>query len=167
MERERLRRGGFAALCVLAAIATAAAMVRILAPDGAVAREGSSCTPPATTFAAVRDRFVATAVLRVDTICSYDLVTRQLRQGMTREAWAAGTIPVIPFHTKLPGQTRVETLPRDADTGHRASLVLMSSPDIGDYTFEVVLVRRAGRWLVDYWNAAPPGAAAPSVQESP
>jgi hypothetical protein len=158
VERERLRRGGFAALCVLAAVASAVAMVRILAPDGAVAREGSSCSPPANTFAAVRDRFVATAVLRVDTVCSYDLVTREFRQGLTREAWAGGTIPVIPFHTKLPGQVRVETLPRDADAGQAASLVLMSSPDIGDYTFEVVLVRRAGRWLVDYWNAAPPSA---------
>jgi hypothetical protein len=158
VERERLRRGAFAALCVLAAAASAVAMVRILAPDGAFAREGSSCAPPANTFAAVRDRFVATAVLRVDTVCSYDLVTRELRQGLTREAWAAGTIPVIPFHTKLPGQTRVETLPRDADAGQRASLVLLSSPDIGDYAFEVVLVRRAGRWLVSYWNAAPPGS---------
>jgi len=156
VERERLRRGGFAALCVLAAAASAVAMVRILAPDGAVARRGASCTPPANTFAAVRDRFVATAVLRVDTACSYDLVTREFRQGLTREAWAGGTIPVIPFHTKLPGQARVETLPRDADAGRRASLVLLSSPDIGDYAFEVVLVRRAGRWLVDYWNAAPP-----------
>jgi hypothetical protein len=64
---------------------------------------------------------------------------------------------VIPFHTKVPGQTRVETLPRDSDAGRRASLVLLSSPDIGGYAFEVVLVRRAGRWLVDYWNAAPPG----------
>ena len=131
MERERLRRGGFAALCVLAAVASAVAMVRILAPDGAVAREGSSCAPPANTFAAVRDRFVATAVLRVDTVCSYDLVTREFRQGLTREAWAGGTIPVIPFHTKLPGQTRVETLPRDADAGaareHRPALVARTS----------------------------------------
>jgi len=158
VERERLRTGGFAALCVLAAVASAVAMVRIVAPDGAVAREGSSCSPPANTFAAVRDRFVATAVLRVDTVCSYDLVTREFRQGLTREAWAGGTIPVIPFHTRLPGRVRVETLPRDADAGQAASLVLMSSPDIGDYTFEVVLVRRAGRWLVDYWNAAPPSA---------
>ena len=111
---------------------------------------------PGETFAAVRDRFVATAVLRVDTVCSYDLVTREFRQGLSREAWAAGTIPVIPFHTALPGQVRVETLPRDAAAGARASLVLLSSPDIGDYAFEVVLVRKAGRWLVDYWNAAPP-----------
>ena len=63
---------------------------------------------------------------------------------------------MIPFHTALPGQVRVETLPRDAAAGARASLVLLSSPDIGDYAFEVVLVRKAGRWLVDYWNAAPP-----------
>jgi hypothetical protein len=159
VERERLRRGGFAALCVLAAVASAVAMVRILAPDGAVARDRSLCTPPANTFSAVRDRFVATAVLRVDTVCSYDLVTNEFRQGLTREAWAGGTIPVIPFHTRLPGQVRVETLPREADAGRHASLVLLSSPDIGDYAFEVVLVRRAGRWLVDYWNAAPPATA--------
>ena len=51
---------------------------------------------------------------------------------------------MIPFHTALPGQVRVETLPRDAAAGARASLVLLSSPDIGDYAFEVVLVRSAG-----------------------
>jgi hypothetical protein len=162
VERERLRRAGFAALCALAAVAGAGAMVWLLAPGGASARETACGTPPET-FAAVRDRFVATAVLRVDTVCSYELVTAEFRQGLSREAWAGGTIPVIPYHTARKGEVRVETLPRDAEPGQRASLVLMSAPDIGDYAFEVVLVRRAGRWLVSYWNAAP---SLPSVQGS-
>jgi len=140
-------------------------MVWLLGPGGAAAHEGSGCTPPANTAAAVRDRFVATAVLRVDTVCSYDLVTENLRQGLSRSAWAGGTIPVIPFHTVQKGQVQVEATPRDADPGERASIVLMSAPDIGSYAFEVVLVRRAGRWLVDYWNAAPDGSVVPLAED--
>jgi hypothetical protein len=166
VERERLRRAGFAALCLLAAAASAGAMVWLLAPGGAAAHEGVSCAMPANTAVAVRDRFVATAVLRVDTVCSYDLVTATLRQGLSRAAWSGGTIPVIPFHTVRKDDVSVETMPRPADPGARASLVLMSAPDIGSYAFEVVLVRRAGRWLVDYWNAAPAGIAPPPVRES-
>jgi hypothetical protein len=164
VERERLRRAGFAAFCAAAAVASAAAMVRVLAPGGAGADSGPACAPPTNTAAAVRDRFVATAVLRVDTVCSYELVTAELRQGLSRAVWSEGTIPVIPFHTLRKDRVRIETLPRDAKPGQRASLVLMSAPDIGSFAFEVVLVRRAGRWLVGYWNAAP---AAPPVQESP
>ena len=167
MERERLRRAGFAALCGLAAAASAGAMVWLLKPGGAAAREGAWCSVPANTASAVRDRFVATAVLRVDTVCSYDLVTETLRQGLSRAAWAGGTIPVIPFHTTLKEQVRVETRPRPAEPGDRASLVLMSAPDIGSYAFEVVLVRHGGRWLVNYWNAAPSAASLPPVGDSP
>ena len=159
MERWRLRRAGFVLLCALAALATGGAMVWVLAPGGAGARERDACTPPGTSATAVRDRFVATAVLRVDTACSYELVTPELRQGLTREQWAAGEIPVIPFHTALPGRVTVRVAPRDAPPGQRASLVSLTAADIGEYVFEVVLVRRAGRWLVGYWNAAPWGAA--------
>ena len=139
-------------------------MVWILAPGGAEAEEVAGCRPPPNTFAAVRDRFVATAVLRVDTVCSYELVTPELRQGLTRAAWGAGAIPVIPFHTKIPGEVSVRVAPRKAAPGERASLVSLTADDIGEYVFEVVLVRRGGRWLVRYWNAAPRGA---SVRTSP
>lgn len=138
-------------------------MVWILAPRGAGAVVGAGCAPPANTASAVRDRFVATAVLRIDTVCSFELVTPELRQGLSRAVWSQGTIPVIPFHTLRKDRVRIETVPRDAEPGQRASLVLMSAPDIGSYAFEVVLVRRAGRWLVGYWNAAPAGVAAPSA----
>jgi hypothetical protein len=43
------------------------------------------------------DTFVATAVRRHDVGKSYDLVTSQLRGGMTRAEWAKGDIPVYPY----------------------------------------------------------------------
>lgn len=167
MERWRLRRAGLALLCAAAAVATGGTMVWVLAPGGAAAEEGSGCSPTGTSATAVRDRFVATAVLRVDTVCSYELVTAELRQDLTREQWARGEIPVIPFHTATPERVTVRTSARQAPAGARASLVSLSAADIGEYAYEIVLVRRAGRWLVSYWNAAPFGVPPAAALRDP
>jgi hypothetical protein len=46
------------------------------------------------------DHFVRTAVLRRHVDDSYDLVTSNLRAGMTRKEWHTGDIPVAPFAAK-------------------------------------------------------------------
>jgi hypothetical protein len=46
------------------------------------------------------DHFVMTAVLRQHVDDSYDLVTGNLRAGLTREQWHTGDIPVPPFAAK-------------------------------------------------------------------
>lgn len=104
---------------------------------------------------AVRDQFVATAVLRRQTDCSYELVTERMRQGLTRAAWKGGSIPVVPFPTTAPRTFDMQVFPKRRGPAMRNSVVVLSAKDLGEAAFEVVLVRRGSRWLVDYW--APSG----------
>lgn len=46
---------------------------------------------------AAAERFVMTAVKREHLAESFDLVHPTLRQGISREAWAKGEIPIVPF----------------------------------------------------------------------
>jgi hypothetical protein len=84
-----------------------AAVVRF-APDKDAAPETSSTVPavvPTTQTPAklpedakrVARRFVQTAVARKHLAESYDLVSPNLRGGLTREEWLTGNIPVIPY----------------------------------------------------------------------
>jgi hypothetical protein len=107
---------------------------------------------------AVRDQFVATAVLRRRTACSYELVTDKMRQGLSRAAWREGSIPVVPFPTAAPRTLDMQVYPRRRGPAIRNSVVVLSAQDLGEAAFEVVVVRRGARWLVDYW--APSGTVA-------
>jgi hypothetical protein len=110
---------------------------------------------------AVRDQFVATAVLRRRTACSYELVTEKMRQGLSRAAWRGGSIPIVPFPTAAPRTFAMQVFPKRRGPAIRNSVVVLSAVDLGEAAFEVVLVRRGTRWLVDYW--APSGTmVAPS-----
>ena len=48
--------------------------------------------------------------------------------------------------------------PRRRGQAIRNSVVVLSARDLGEAAFEVVVVRRGTRWLVDYW--APSGTVA-------
>ena len=49
----------------------------------------------------VAGRFILTAVARRNLGESYDLVGPQLKAGLTRAQWEAGTIPVVPYPVNL------------------------------------------------------------------
>jgi hypothetical protein len=107
------RRRRFFRACGIAAAAGCAIAIGFLYPNTGRKEAGFSPgkpqvtheEPPATPLtkndlAATEqtlDHFVLTAVLRHHLDESYDLVTDQLRGGMTREEWRAGDIPVVPF----------------------------------------------------------------------
>jgi hypothetical protein len=46
---------------------------------------------------AVAVRFISTAVFRKNVDDSWEITAPKLRQGLSRAAWAAGTIPVVPY----------------------------------------------------------------------
>lgn len=104
--------------------------------------------------------FVRTAVVRRNTICSYDLVTPTLRQGLSRREWQTGNIPVQPFPTEYPEDLRAEVVPSVTLASERGTWVTLEAADLGRAVFELVVVKRDGRWLVDYWAPAPGAAAA-------
>jgi hypothetical protein len=98
--------------------------------------------------ARVAHAFIATAVVRRQTSRSFDLVTPEFRQGLTRRQWAGGNIPVVPV--AQPVVTTARLVIREP---HRVSWLMM----IGRYGFELELVERGG-WRVSYF--APAVAAA-------
>jgi hypothetical protein len=149
----------------LVAVASVAA-VAVVALAGPAAHAGDGGCRPAPTgtgrasAAEVQRRFLRTAVVRRFTVCSYDLVTAAVRAGLTRRQWATGTIPVQPFPSRDPAHVAMRIEPHLQAPSQLASWVELESDDLGPATFELVLVARGGRWLVDYWAPLPRTGAA-------
>jgi hypothetical protein len=152
-------------LAILAAFAAGALMPLLMtflvgsdASAGARTETGCRTLPDghgASAAAAVQLEFVRTAVVRRRTACSFELVTDNLRQGLSRSEWATGNIPVQPFPTRFPETVRpVLTRLGPAAPDERVSRVVLEAADLGSAAFELVLVEREGRWLVDYWAPA-------------
>jgi hypothetical protein len=156
-----LRQLGFS--CFLLVLATSSAAVvlsgaHVLAANKQRATASRCAQAPSGTSAASAYRvgvlFVRTAVLRHNEICSYELVTRELKQGLTREEWATGNIPIQAFPTREPQALRMEHATSIERARERTSVVLLEATDLGQAFFELVVVERKGRWLVGYWGPA-------------
>jgi hypothetical protein len=99
-------------------------------------------------------RFVNTAVARRHSEVSYDLVAPELRQGMTRDQWRTGEIPVVPFPaTEV--RVRVDYSYRN-ELGLRMMLVPPSTSELRPTTFNMDLQAVGSgdkrRWLVSSWT---------------
>jgi hypothetical protein len=94
------------------------------------------------------DRFVIDGIARRAPAVAYDLSTAALREGMTRKEWATGNIPVYPYSPR--GAHFPWTVSGIVGRTVRLSLLLQpSSRKNGALAFNVDVVDRGGRWLVD------------------
>lgn len=119
---------------------------------------------------AVMRAFVRAAVLRQDPAASYDLVTPDLRQGISRKQWGSGAIPVVPYAADALWQVR-EKLDYSYRDEVALDLLFLSKPGstVRSATFTIKL-RAVGpsgrkRWLVSSW--APVGTLNPVVPGGP
>jgi len=94
--------------------------------------------------------FVQTAVTRKDVDRAYDMVSPQLRQGMSRRAWHTGNIPVVPFQASGLLQWNVAYSYTD-DVGLDLALLAPKNSDTVGKTFRIELKRYGKRWLVEAW----------------
>jgi hypothetical protein len=101
------------------------------------------------------DTFVATAVRRHDVGKSYDLVTSQLRGGMTRAEWAKGDIPVYPYPAR---GTNWDDWYLDYALKNEVAFELVLQPERGHkadpISFSASAKRIHGRWLIDSFYPA-------------
>jgi hypothetical protein len=67
---------------------------------------------------------------------------------------AGGDIPVVPFVTAGPAHVLTQVAARTSSAVERAVQVRLAAVDAGAVVFDLVLVLRAGRWLVDAWTPA-------------
>jgi hypothetical protein len=129
----------------LTILTTAVAVLAFAAPAGAARLTRADRAAINQTL----DTFVATAVKRNDVGASYDLVTPELRNGLSRAQWAKGDIPVYPYDargTKFHGWTVSYVY------GNEVGIVLMLRPRNvrqDTFAFDVTVKRARGRWLVD------------------
>lgn len=105
--------------------------------------------PNAGELLSVAQQFVLTAVARKHVGTSYDLVCPQMKQGFTREKWAKGEIPVVPYPVDF-GKWRVSySFEREVDL--QVALWAKPKSKIKPAVFDLTLqpCGKAGkRWLV-------------------
>jgi hypothetical protein len=105
---------------------------------------------------AVLQRFVDTAVARKDLPAAYDLTTPSMRQGMTREEWSRGNIPVQPYPADRIQIGRIISSYRN-DVVLEAALEPRrgASVPLLDVQVELKAVGRGAqrRWLIDSFGA--------------
>jgi len=115
----------------------------------------------------VGERFIETAVARVNLDESWKLVAPALKDGFTRKVWKSGAIPVIPYpaDTSSPAPVKIDYSYKD-----KALLLVLLTPKKGVATKPQLFLLglsafgngKHRHWLVDYW--APYGA--PKIPQS-
>ncbi len=113
------------------------------------------------------DHFVLTAVLRRHLDESYDLVTDELRSGMTRAQWRTGEIPVVPFLASDFAFAKSK-LRYSHGNFARYDVLIWAKPHAttGSTTFSMELravgTGKSRHWLVDYFQPLGGGLSAPA-----
>ena len=116
----------------------------------------------------VVDAFVTTAVLRRHLAQSYDLVTPEMRQGMSRTEWTTEDLPIVPF----PARDFVlakSKLSYSHGNVARYDVAMLARPQgqtpSGLFSIELHALSRGGhrRWLVDYWQPLGGGISTPPI----
>jgi hypothetical protein len=98
------------------------------------------------------DRFVNSAVKRHDVAASWNLVTPEMRAGVSRSAWDKGNLPVIPYPA---GGTTFHDWTTDSASATEVDFELMipSAKSKSDsIQFNGTMRKQQGRWLVDSFN---------------
>jgi len=98
------------------------------------------------------DGFVNHALKRQNVDAAWNLVTPDLRTGITRSAWDAGNVPVIPFRA---GGTTFHQWTVDSATPTKVDFELIvpaAKTKDSSIQFFGTMQKIRGRWLVDAFN---------------
>jgi hypothetical protein len=100
------------------------------------------------------DAFVDSAVKRQDVAASWNLVTPQLRAGVSRSAWENGNLPVYPYPAR---GTTFHSWTIDFASRNEVEFELMIPSRLSksdSIQFTGTMRKLDGRWLVDSFNPA-------------
>jgi hypothetical protein len=136
--------------------ATATPLLNTPADDRSAVPRTVKLTPGATIVAR---RFIKTAVARKNLVDAYGLVTNEIRQGQSLAEWKTGNIAVIPYPV-----ADVKYAPMKIDFSYpkeaMVEIALLPKPTskIKGQLFQMDLVKRDGKWLVNSWvpRSTPP-----------
>jgi hypothetical protein len=116
---------------------------------------------------AVATRFIRSAVYRQNVDDSWGITTAQLHQGLTRSAWAKGSIPVVPYAGNAVAQVRWKLdFSYPNQVGLKVAFYPKPASGVDRQVFEIELENHGTdstpNWLVSYW--APSGG--PQLQNT-
>lgn len=100
----------------------------------------------------VAGRFILTAVAREDLAEAYELTHPELRQGLTKEQWLTGNIPVQYYPAEAIDTAAFkidESYPTEAVL--EVALIPKEGETVKPQIFFVGLKKTGGRWQVYYW----------------
>jgi hypothetical protein len=175
--RRRLITSGFVLLGIIALVGVSVAVLDTgpklkidkSVPSGPIPTGESEPKPVPFTRSTERaimpvlKRFVDTAVVGQNVAASYDLATPSLHEGMSREEWAGGNIPVQPYPARRVSISRI-TGSFKRDVQFEASLEPKPGAHIGVMDVQVEMKELRGRWLVDSFATS---AVLPAVNQPP
>jgi len=100
--------------------------------------------------------FIDTAVLRRRIDDSWAITTRNLRQGLSRQEWDTGNIPVTPFPAEAVDQIKYTVDWTGADFVFlKVAIIPKATAEVAGQAFDIGLARKGAAanhtWLVDYW----------------
>jgi len=98
------------------------------------------------------DRFVNTAVKRQNVDSSWNLVTPELRAGISRSAWDKGNLPVYPYPAR--GTTFHDWTVDFASPNEVDFELMIGRSKTDSIQFTGTMKKLHGRWLVDSFNPA-------------
>jgi hypothetical protein len=116
----------------------------------------------------VIDTFVTNAVLRRHLDRAYDVITEQMREGMSRKEWETEDIPVVPFPARDFVLAKSKLTYSHGNIA-RYDVAMLARPQgqtsSSLFSIELHALRRGGgrHWLVDYWEPIGGGIGTPSV----
>ncbi|MGZ8687795.1 MAG: hypothetical protein ACXWZP_05140 [Gaiellaceae bacterium] len=102
----------------------------------------------------IAGEFIKTAVARQNLAASYDIVSPELRQGMSRKQWASGNIPVVYYPS---GDLQLATFKVDRSLANEVVWQVFMVPKTGSGVQPAVFyigLKRTGEkapWKVFYW----------------
>jgi hypothetical protein len=135
---------------------TATPLLNKPADDRSAVPRTVKLTPGATVVAR---HFIQTAVARKNLADAYALVTNEIRQGQTLAEWKTGNIAVVPYpvaDVKYAPMKIDFSYPKEAMV--EIALLPNTNVKIRGQLFQMDLVKRDGKWLVNSWV---PKASAP------
>jgi hypothetical protein len=102
----------------------------------------------------VLKKFIATVVVRHDPARAWDIAGPSLKEGVTRDQWDRGDLPVVPYPALNKGWGTWSFVQYSYTDSVGLEVYLFPKPNSGwsAMTADVELVKgKDGRWLVDYW----------------
>jgi hypothetical protein len=142
-----------AAGLVLALGTTTNTTADVVSDEPAVIVNGGAKAPLPRAARKVAGEFILTTVTRKDLARGWEITHPSLREGMTKQEWLKGDIPIVPYPVST-----TDTAPMSVEESYkdhaimRVALSAEKGTNVKPQLFFIGVRKFHGQWRVDYWG---------------